>query len=72
MKVFGCIRRHNLHTYIVVFDAESSKDLATPLDAWIQDAQLNFDERDKTNVMMECDEEVTRERMKDFMRGERR
>ncbi len=71
MTVFGCIRRHNLHTYIVVFDAGSSRDLATPLDAWIRDEQLNFDERDKTQVMLKCAQEMTREKMKDFMPGER-
>ena len=71
MTVFGCIRRHNLHTYIVVFDAGSSHDLDSPLDTWVRDERLNFDERDKASVMVKCAQEITRDKMKDFMRGER-
>ena len=72
MTSFGCIRRHDLHTYVVVFDAGSGHDLDTPLDAWVQDERLNFDERDRIQVLAKCAQGMAREQTKGSMRGEQR
>ncbi len=62
---YAAIKRKGEHCYILIFSEDCIGDINTPLDRWVADRRLRFNERDANVFAADISRDVVRQSMEE-------